>query len=544
MANFASRSQKERSNQIPKNLRLFLIVKVCNAKAVVASAMTIGDPAKPMNNRKRIRRLSGPVLLVMAAAILIVQVLVRPAVGISNNGDFPTMAGALGLGPEYGTWNSHKQYGEFVYRYIRADRYNYNRGFRTAEYLSSEFFFIKTARWLQKLFQPGPQFDIRWLGAVSGTFFLLAIGLGIYALPERWRLWLGPFLVLIWTDVAYVQYLNSFYMDCAGMIFLMLCMAAALHVVKDRNSRVFPLIMVAAAILFAASKSQHSIPALLLVPLFWGFVFWNRGRVTRAIWIAGSVLLVLVASMVIGRNSPVYRATALYTTIFWRITPNIPDPLGALEELGLNKNDLHFVHTFAYQREAGSSDPEWVRQFVLRCNYLKLLQYYLRHPSVPARLAYGDLGDAATRMRPFANRSLDDGFKPGTQATDFTYWTDLRSSLFKHAPWHIFVLALLSTAGAVWLWRSPLDRAFAGVVFTIQALAIMECAIAVLADAAETNRHLFIFHVATEIVILLLPVLVARIYALHRSRRLPNENTAAQSSTSCAALPPAAIFLG
>ena len=206
-----------------------------------------------MNNpngilEKRIRCLSGPVLLVIAAAILIVQVLMRPAVGISNNGDFPKMAGALGLGPEYGTWSSHKQYGEFVYRYMRADRYNYNRDFRTAEYLSSEFFFIKAARWLQRLFQPGPQFDIRWLGAVSGTFFLFAIGLGIYALPDRWRLWLGPFLVLIWTDVAYVQYLNSFYMDCAGMIFLMLCIAAGLHVVKDRNSWVFPLIMVAAAI--------------------------------------------------------------------------------------------------------------------------------------------------------------------------------------------------------------------------------------------------------------------------------------------------------
>ena len=88
-----------------------------------------------------IPRSVGPLLLILFTTCLIVQVLVRPAVGISNNGgDFPKMAGAFGLGPEDGTWESHRQYGEFVYRYTRDNRYNYNRDFRTAQFVSSEFF--------------------------------------------------------------------------------------------------------------------------------------------------------------------------------------------------------------------------------------------------------------------------------------------------------------------------------------------------------------------------------------------------------------------
>ncbi len=107
--------------------------------------------------------ITAALLVVLCGTCLALQVFVRPAVGISNNNDFPKMAGPLALGPEDGTWASHKQYGEFVYRYIRADRYSYDRDFRTAEFLSSEYFFVKAARALQKMFHPGPEFDIRWL---------------------------------------------------------------------------------------------------------------------------------------------------------------------------------------------------------------------------------------------------------------------------------------------------------------------------------------------------------------------------------------------
>src|ERR1700674_2863527 len=108
-----------------------------------------------LNSVTLIRGCTGALLVLLCGICLVTQVLVRPAVGISNNNDFPKMAGPLGLGPEDGTWESHKQYGEFVYRYIRAERYNYKRNFRTAEFLSSEYFFMKVARALQRKFYPG-----------------------------------------------------------------------------------------------------------------------------------------------------------------------------------------------------------------------------------------------------------------------------------------------------------------------------------------------------------------------------------------------------
>lgn len=443
------------------------------------------------------------------------------------------MAGAFGLGPEVGTWESHPQYAEFLYRYLRADRFDYNRDFRTTEFVSSEYFLIKIARGLQRFFHPGPRFDIRWLGGVGGAFFLLAIAIWIYALPPgRWRLFGGLFLILVWTDVAYVQYLNSFYMDTPAMIFLVLSVAAGLHVIRRPNSRVFALLMVTAAILFAVSKSQHALPAFLFIPLFAAYAFWTRDRVVRAAWIAGSVLLAFGAMLVLGRNSDEYRNVPVYTVVFWRLAPAAPDPLRALEELGLGKAELPLLHTYAYEPQAPVGNPQWGRYFHQRCNYFTLLRYYLRHPSVPASFIYEDLSHEAVHIRPWANLSPDDGFPLNSQATHFTSWSDFRSFLFRHAPWHVILLALVTFAGAAWLlFRSPADRAFAGLVLLVQAVAAIECATASLADHAETSRHLFMFHVATEISILLLPLLVARLAGRYRPRSAAAAPTAVTAAS-------------
>lgn len=479
-----------------------------------------------------LQRWSGPLLIALFAICLILQVLVRPAVGLSNNtGDFPKMSETVGLGPEIGDWESHKQYGEFIYRYIRADRYYHNTNFRTAEFISSDYFLVKIARGLQKFFQPGPRFDIRWLGATGGVLFLLAFVIWVYALPSgRWRIFGGLFLLLVWTDVAYVQYLNTFYMDAAAMIFLVLAVAAGLHVTRDRSSRAFALLMAAAAILFAVSKSQHSLPAFLFIPLFAAFAFWSRDRVVRTVWIAGSVLLAIGSTFVLARNTDYYRSIPVYSVVFWRLAPSAPDPLRALQELGLSKAELPLLHTYAYETQAPMGNVRWALQFYSRCHYSTLLRYYLRHPSVPARFIYEDLSRYAVLIRPWANLSPEDGFPPDSQAAHFTSWTDLRSFLFRHAPWHVIVLALFSFAAALWLFfSSPADRPFASLVLLVQAIAAIECATGSLADTLETERHLFMFHVATEISILLLPLLAAKLLGRFRRR------TAAEQITLTAA---------
>jgi hypothetical protein len=463
----------------------------------------------------QIARYAGIALLLFCAGLLIAQVLVRPAVGMADNGDFPKMAGPLGLGPEEGSWESHPHGGEFVYRYVRADHYFYGNGFRKADFLSSEFFLVKAARGLQRVFHPGPRFDIRWLGAVQGSLLLLAVGIWILGLAPRWRLYTGWLAVLIWTDVAYVEYLNTFYMDAVAMISLLLCAAAGLHAVRNRSGWGFPLLMVCAATFFAASKAQHAIPAMVFLPLFLGFAFWSQTWLARGIWAGGCLLLIAGAFVVFLRGPAEYRSLGVYDMVFSRTTPLMADPLPTLRELGLGRDDLVYVNTFAYSPNSpfSTQNEAWVRRFAARCNYGTLLKYYFRHPSVPIHFLYEDLSGPASRMVPWANLSPDDGFPGGAQATHFNLWSNFRSFLFRRAPWHIILLTLVTLGSAAWLLvRSPSDRPFAALVLTFQVLAMVEYGTAVLADCLETERHMFMFHVATEIVILSLPLLLSRVY--------------------------------
>ena len=66
---------------------------------------------------------------------------------------------------------------------------------------------------------------------------------------------------------------------------------------------------------------------------------------------------------------------------------------------------------------------------------------------------------------------------------------------------------LLAALCALWLllWSGPEKPGLCGpCILAVQLIAAVECASAVLADGVETERHLFLFHVATEVTILLL----------------------------------------
>ena len=210
--------------------------------------------------------------------------------GNANNGDFWKMAGPFALGPEVGSWQSQVHGGEFVYKFIRADRYRANAGLWTADFLSSEFFLVDLSRGVQRLLHPGPKFDIRWLGFMQGAVYLLAIGFWIYSQDARHRVYSGWLIVLILTDSAYVQYFNSFYQDAAAIIFLVFCAGTGVCAVRNPDRRLYAVLTVCSAALFAASKTQHAVSAFVFIPLFLYLAIRNPKKSIRGIWIAGSLL--------------------------------------------------------------------------------------------------------------------------------------------------------------------------------------------------------------------------------------------------------------
>ena len=430
-----------------------------------------------------------PALLAICAVILAAQILIPPFIGIADNGDFPKIAGPLSLGPKNGPAN----FIYFVADYVRAPRYLWQ-----SQTWSTEL----PLAWLSSLVA-GAAFDIRWLGALHAVLFLCAFYVLLRSLRALtpWRAILIAVAAMgIFTDVVYVAYFNSFFTDTAALLGLLLATAAAVQIAVKGFHRGSAILFSLAALLFIGSKPQHAI---------WGFLFagfvvlagGKRGIAAAMVLIGASVVTVRLAP-------PDYSFPPLFTLTFSKLARSGPTPQEVLRELGLREEDAAFVGMHAFMPQVPAYDSEWRRDFLRKINYGVILKWYMRHPLRAIEILNDTLRDETAQMRPsnLSNFRQQDGHPPGARTNQFAVWSSLRSALYERWPYHMLVWYLLVIAGSIrsifWL-ENPTQALLGWIALGVAALAIGEFSVSALADAAETYRHLFIFHVCTDISICL-----------------------------------------
>jgi hypothetical protein len=424
-----------------------------------------------------------PALLAICAVILSVQLFVPPFIGLADNGDFPKITGRLSLGPRYGGQN----FIHFVSDYLRSPRFYWK-----SETLSTELPLAWIATCLSRTTKDGDAFDIRWLGAVHAILLLCALYVLMRTL--RPRLLIAAAAIFIFTDVHYVSYFNSFYTDAVALLGLLLMTALAVHIamtgLQTRNAILFCF----AALLFIGSKPPHAIWGFLPA----AFIALSGGR--RGLPFA---LILLAASAITLWLSPTgYTAQPLFTLVFSKLARQSPVPQETLTELGLRREDSAFIGMNAFMAGAPVLDPKWTSEFSRRTSYGAVLKWYLHHPLRALELLDQTLTIEAPQMRALnlSNFRRQDAPTLGWRAGRFALWSDFRSALFRKWPHHMLVWYLLVIAASIWIIRTPQAR-LGWIALGIAMLGIGEFCVAGLADAAETYRHLFIFHACTDLTI-------------------------------------------
>jgi hypothetical protein len=422
-------------------------------------------------------------LLAICAAILSLQLFTPPFIGLANNGDFPKITGPLSLGPKYEGQN----FIHFVSDYIRTPRYYWK-----SETLSTELPLAWIATRLSRTTKDGDAFDIRWLGAVHACLLLCAL----YVLMRALRPCLlnAAAAIFIFTDVHYVSYFNSFYTDTAALLGLLLTVALAVHIAVTGMRKTNAILFCFAALLFIGSKPPHAI---------WGFLpaaFIALVGGKRE-WSLASVLLA-ASAFTLWLSPAGYTAEPLFTLVFSKLARQSPAPDETLAELGLPTDDSAFIGMNAFMARAPTLDPKWSREFLHRTSYGAVLKWYLRHPLWALKFLDQTLTIEAPQMRALnlSNFRRQDAPAHGWRASRFALWSDFRSALFRKWPHLILAWYLLVIAASILTIRTPQAR-LGWIVLGIAVLGIGEFCVAGLADAAETYRHLFIFHACTDLTI-------------------------------------------
>src|SRR6202034_4123435 len=100
-------------------------------------------------------------------------------------------------------------------------------------------------------------FDVRCMGLVHSALFLAAFYLFLPLLddaPRVLRRLMSGLALLIFGDVMYVAYLNSYYTDVAAYLFLLLTAVLALRTIRWRR-RSDAILLVAASLMLVTSKA-------------------------------------------------------------------------------------------------------------------------------------------------------------------------------------------------------------------------------------------------------------------------------------------------
>ena len=430
----------------------------------------------------------------IAAAVIALQLFVPPVVGMADNGDFAKVAARLCLAPPAPLRDLPERYWRFnIAEYEVAPQH-------CLEWWqwSSMSIFAWTAKQVHDLGGPESHFDIQVLGGVCAAAWLLCLWGVLRRLRAAPRLVKGIAAVLalvVCTDVLYVAYFHSFYGDCAALIFLFATCAAAWNAAA-RRSAIAVLAFGACGVLLIWSKGPHVLiaPWLMAFALFW----WWRSRLRS--WLV-TVAVVLVASAASLLAVPEgYGSGTTFNVIFARLLPMSADPVRVLAEFGLPPEAAAFSGEYVYTPTNPYKDPEWRARHAASLAPQRLALFYLRNPQAAARNLWRDLNESAT-MRLFTYY-LDS--TPRKPANSLLRWSDVRSTLLREVPWHIpllYVAMFVSGVALAVRGRQPWQRIGGSLCTAMAGAGATEFAITSLFDALETERHLFIFHALTDLLI-------------------------------------------
>lgn len=443
----------------------------------------------------------------LGAAILGYQLLLPPVVALADNGDFPKIIGRFGLAPRV-----HRVY-EFAstaYEFHPDQVWN-------SRFYSSEIPLARAAVFLNSLLSKDGTFDLRLIGTVHASLLVLAIWL--IAPLARW--WTSAAL-LVFCDAMYASGLNSFYMDEAGLLFLLLTAVLFVRVLHTGAPREAGM-MVACAVLAAASKPQHAALGFILAGLFFVCrreLFPKR----RTLYLCGVAALPLASAMMLWKGAPAdYAANALYDVIFCQIVPHSHNPSGALRALGLDDSYLPLMGKNAYWSDSRMQDPGFEREFRRRTGFGRLAVFYATHPR-DSWVALRDSLDEAGRQSDSGNFDPAAGYAPRAESRAFGVWSRFKRRLFFHHGSRMLAAFLASAAlllAVAGLRRGALPHGALAGAFALVFMACLELAIASLGDAMDIARHHTVFFALWDAMLFAALAMIGKWWRRWRRERLP-----------------------
>lgn len=466
------------------------------------------------------------IIAVLAIALVAVSLLmVKPIVGVADNGDFGRVMTPVGLQSAAGD-DSERFFGYIQSAYGVKHIGLWGGG----DYFTTHIIPLKVAIVINNIICHNGFFNIRFLSLVYSLIFIFSIFLMIKYNHQRFNIvnWmLAALMVIIFADVGYLSYFNSLYGEAASYVFLLLMVGAAVYLIKQETPTIGALVFYFVASLLFVGAKQQNCPLIIFVGAL-GIRFWKlrKDRFWKSVIVGCMILLVASSAVVYSVISLEIRNVNIHQAVFLGILKDSPSVQDDLEALGLSRDLAVLAGKTYFDKDAAikPEDPFMKKEFFDKISYKKILGFYITHPvrfiqkmDVTAHNAF------TIRQDYLGNYEKSSNAVYGQHTNRFGVWSYLKKTITPNNL--IFVIIFYIAFYGFWFTEYRKTTGLAQKLYyelflVIGAIGVVQFVMPVLADGeGDLSKHLFLFNVCFDMM-LVTAVTWITTTAIHRRERL------------------------
>lgn len=474
------------------------------------------------------RLIRSELALALAAIVILTAILMlKPVIGVADNGDFNRIMTAGGI--EYAQDESY----EDKYFGFSHQTYAYY-AMAWGGYVSTQIPFAILAGLIGRLFN-SDFFDIRVLGFIHSVLYIAALYIWMKYNKSNSAIRNGiaaAVAAFVFLDIGYIAYFNSFFGEAITLIFMMLTFGLALAVARsEKLSWRMLLLFYISSLFLTGTKLQNAPIGIILIGIglcFWGF---SKERSWRRTIIIGSAALLVSAAVMYVAAPKDLKNINLYQTIFYGILKDSPDPEKALRQLGLPEELKVLAGTNYFQGDTAikQDDPILYEHVYNKLGHPDVLLYYMKNPMRFVQKMERAAENGMT-IRPYylGNYDKSEGKNPGAIAYTYSGWSEFKRHFLPNALWFVALVYALYYAGALYEYirkRDARHRAQALIYAGIGLIGIFGFTVPLLGDGeADLGKHLFLFNVCFDMMLVVgVLYIIGKLFGMAKRKNLPTD---------------------
>ncbi len=463
--------------------------------------------------------------------VLVYQLFVTPIVGLSDSGDFSRLVDWFGISCPDKVWAENQ------YLFVNT-KWNIDPRIEL-HYPSTELLMLGGAVGVNSVLSKDGMFDMRAQGAANAVALVLVAMIFVgwaRTISVLRRALLYGLTLLVFADVGYIAYFNSFYSEPSVFVFGLAVVAVLLAIVARGKSIERPglwlLGFYIACGLFVFAKVQNAILGLPLAYIGYRvYRLMNSGEPTRKIKPVIGLGLALVLVVISGgyyvassKFSDKMRYQNMYKTVFYEILGHSQDVMGDAATLGLDMNYISLAGTTPDQ----IGDNPQVQAYLLHeMGYSKVLKFYVKNPGRLVSLVQR-CSEGGFTLRPtyLGNFTMKDAEKRGVihiqpmmylpseyKSYKFALWSSLKDKVVPKSVWVLVGFVLVNVLAVVIkrvkFDRTPSDKLITDFHAVIVIMALMQFLTSIIGEGDyDIVKHLFAFNMLCEVAFVFLAAYV------------------------------------